>query len=243
MNGYVLAIDQGTTSTRAIVFDQTFSIQSIGQQEFEQHFPDSGWVEHAPSDLWRTTVETVREALAKAGLGAADIAAIGITNQRETTLVWDRATGEPIQRAIVWQDRRTAALCDKLRQEGHEAELMAKTGLVLDPYFSATKLGWLLDNVPGARTRARNGELLFGTVDSWLIWNLTGGMRHVTDATNAARTMLYDIHRQDWDADILALFGIPSVMLPEVRDCADMFGETDPSLFGGAIAIRGVAGD
>jgi glycerol kinase len=243
MSGYVLAIDQGTTSTRAIVFDQTFAIRSIGQQEFAQNFPNSGWVEHAPSDIWRTTVETVREALAKAGLGATDIAAIGITNQRETTLVWDRTTGEPIHRAIVWQDRRTADICERLRREGHEAAITAKTGLVLDPYFSATKLAWLLDNVPGVRARARNGELLFGTVDTWLIWNLTGGGTHVTDVTNAARTMLYDIHKQSWDAETLALFDIPEAMLPEVRDCAALFGETDPALFGGAIAIRGVAGD
>jgi glycerol kinase len=243
MSGYVVAIDQGTTSTRAIVFDDRFAIRGVARQEFAQHFPASGWVEHDPADLWRSTMETVRAALAAAGLAAADIAAIGITNQRETTLVWERATGTPIHNAIVWQDRRTAELCARLRRDGHEGAIAARTGLVLDPYFSASKLAWLLDNVPGARSRARNGELLFGTVDSWLIWNLTGGTAHVTDVTNAARTMLYDIHTLSWDADILALFDIPAAMLPEVRDCAAAFGATEPAVFGGAIAIGGVAGD
>jgi glycerol kinase len=243
MSGYVVAIDQGTTSSRAIVFDDEFAIRGVGQQEFAQHFPDSGWVEHDPGDLWRTTVDTVRSALHRGGLTAADIAAIGITNQRETTLVWDRRTGEPVHNAIVWQDRRTAAMTARLRAEGHEPEFTAKTGLLLDPYFSATKLAWLLDHVEGARARARNGDLLFGTVDTWLVWQLTGGRVHATDATNAARTLLYDIHRQRWDPDILALFDIPAAMLPEVRDSAADYGETEPGLFGGAIAIGGVAGD
>ena len=243
MNGYVVAIDQGTTSTRSIVFDDTFAIRGIGQQEFPQHFPDSGWVEHDPVDLWRTTVETMHAALRNAGLAAAEIAAIGITNQRETTIVWNRHTGAAIHNAIVWQDRRTADLCARLRHDGHEALFAARTGLVLDPYFSATKLAWLLDNVDGARAAAVNGDLLFGTVDTWLVWNLTNHSRHVTDATNAARTMLYDIHKQDWDAEILKILDIPRSMLPEVTDSADDFGTTDPALFGAAIPILGVAGD
>ena len=243
MSDRVIAIDQGTTSSRAIVFDGDFRIRGVGQQEFAQHFPKSGWVEHDPADLWRTTVETVRGALAAAGLEASDIAALGITNQRETTLVWDRRTGEPVHRAIVWQDRRTAGLCATLEADGHEASITDKTGLLLDPYFSATKIAWILDNVEGARARAEAGELVFGTVDSWLIWNLTGGRVHATDATNAARTLLYDIGRGAWDDDILALLRIPAAMLPEVRDCAADFGVTDDALFGGGIAIRGVAGD
>ena len=243
MSRYIVAIDQGTTSSRALVFDETFSIQGTGQQEFEQHFPDSGWVEHEPNDLWRTTVQTVRTALKAAGIGAADVAAIGITNQRETTLVWDRKTGEPVHRAIVWQDRRTADMCARLRREGHEDSFAARTGLLLDPYFSGTKIAWILDNVDGARARSENGDLLFGTVDTWLIWNLTGGKSHVTDVTNAARTLLYDIHNLRWDPDILAVLGIPESMLPEVRDTADEFGVTEADLFGAEIPIRGVAGD
>ena len=243
MKGYVVAIDQGTTSTRSIVFDEAFAIRGIGQQEFPQHFPDSGWVEHDPVDLWRSTVETMQTALQKAGLTASESAAIGITNQRETTIVWNRHTGAAIHNAIVWQDRRTADMCARLRHDGHEALIAARTGLVLDPYFSATKLAWLLDNVEGARAAAMNGDLLFGTVDTWLVWNLTNGKRHVTDATNAARTMLYDIHKQDWDAEILEILDIPRSMLPEVTDSAHNFGTTDPALFGTAIPILGVAGD
>ena len=243
MPGYILAIDQGTTSTRSIGFDDKFSVRGIGQQEFEQYFPDSGWVVHEPEDLLRTTIDTVRLALADSGLSAGDIAAIGITNQRETTLVWDRATGTPIHRAIVWQDRRTADVCRALKEAGHEATATEKTGLLLDPYFSGTKIAWMLDNVPGARDAAERGELAFGTVDTWLIWNLTGGKRHVTDATNASRTLLYDIRRGAWDDEMLAMLRVPASMLPEVLDCAAEFGVTDASHFGAEIPILGVAGD
>ncbi len=239
----ILAVDQGTTSTRAILFDDRLHPVAMAQQEFPQHFPRPGWVEHDPAELWATTVACARTAIARAGADPAAIAAIGITNQRETTLVWDRATGEPIHPAIVWQDRRTADLCDRLRAAGHEALVRARTGLLLDPYFSATKLAWLLEHIEGARARAERGELAFGTVDSFLIWRLTGGQVHATDATNAARTMLYDIRRGGWDADLCALFGVPMAMLPEVRDCADDFGTTVPELFGRGIPIRGVAGD
>ncbi|HQY44156.1 MAG TPA: glycerol kinase GlpK [Paracoccaceae bacterium] len=240
---HVVAIDQGTTSSRAIVFDSAMQIKATAQQEFPQHFPESGWVEHDPDDIWATVTATVRGAIDRAGLSAADIGAIGITNQRETTLVWDRATGIPIHRAIVWQDRRTAEICQRLKAEGHESAITHKTGLLLDPYFSATKLKWILDNVEGARARAERGELLFGTVDSFLIWRLTGGRVHATDATNAARTLLYNIREGHWDNDILSILKIPKEMLPDVRDCAADFGETEAHLFGRAIPIRGVAGD
>ncbi|MFO7856589.1 MAG: glycerol kinase GlpK [Paracoccaceae bacterium] len=240
---HVLAIDQGTTSTRAILFDETLTPVATGQEEFAQHFPASGWVEHDPGDLWSTTAATCRAAMEKAGLRAADIAAIGITNQRETTLVWDKATGRPIHRAIVWQDRRTADRCETLRAEGLGDLVAERTGLLLDPYFSGTKVAWLLDEIDGARERAERGELLFGTVDSWLIWNLTGGKAHVTDATNAARTLLFDIHRQRWHEDLCKALGVPLAMLPEVRDSADEFGMARADLFGGEIPIRGVAGD
>jgi glycerol kinase len=243
MSGYVLAIDQGTTSSRAIVFDGQFSIKGVGQQEFDQHFPRSGWVEHEASDLWRTTEATVRIALADAGLSARDIAAIGITNQRETVVLWDRETGEAVHRAIVWQDRRTAEMCARLKADGNEAMVTEKTGLLLDPYFSGTKLAWLLDTVDGARAKAEAGKLAFGTVDSFLIWHLTGGKRHVTDATNAARTLLYNIREGRWDEDILKLLNIPKSLLPEVLDSAAEFGTTEPALFGAAIPILGVAGD
>ena len=240
---HILAIDQGTTSTRAILFDQTLRVVSVAQEEFPQHFPAPGWVEHDPSDLWATTAATARAAIEKAGGDATEIAAIGITNQRETTLIWDRATGQPIHNAIVWQDRRTADTCAALKAAGHEAMITARTGLLLDPYFSGTKVKWLLDNVPGARARAEAGELAFGTVDCFLIWKLTGGQVHATDATNAARTMLFNIARNEWDADICALFGIPMSLLPEVKDCAADFGVTRPDLFGREIPILGVAGD
>jgi glycerol kinase len=243
MSGHIVAIDQGTTSTRAIVFDAGQRIAGVSQQEFAQHFPSSGWVEHDPEDLWRTTVETVRAALADAGVAAKDVAALGITNQRETTLVWNRRTGQPIHRAIVWQDRRTADLCARLRGEGHEAAITASTGLLVDPYFSGTKVAWLLDNVEGARAAARAGELAFGTVDSWLIWKLTGGRRHVTDATNASRTLLYNIHGNAWEADILELLDVPETVLPDVLDCDGAFGTTEANLFGAPIPILGVAGD
>jgi glycerol kinase len=238
---FVLAIDQGTTSSRAIVFRDDISIAATAQQEFPQHFPASGWVEHEPEDIWTSTIATCREALSKAKATAADIAAIGITNQRETTLVWDKSTGKAIHRAIVWQDRRTADFCAKLKADGHEPAISAKTGLIIDPYFSGTKVAWILDHVPGARTRAERGELLFGTVDCYLLWRLTDGKVHATDATNASRTLLFNIHTGDWDDELLGILGIPRSMLPQVKDCAAEFGAT--TLFGGSIAIRGIAGD
>jgi len=240
---HILAIDQGTTSSRAIIFDGNMKIAAVAQKEFAQHFPASGWVEHDPEDIWTTVVDTCRAALAKAGLAASDIVGIGITNQRETTLLWDRATGVPLHNAIVWQDRRTADRCASLREAGHEAMVQEKTGLLLDPYFSGTKLAWLLDNVDGARERAERGELAFGTVDTFLIWRLTGGAAHVTDATNAARTLLYNIRKGQWDEEICGLLDIPISLLPEVKDCAAEFGMTDPDLFGTALPILGVAGD
>ncbi|MHC5654836.1 glycerol kinase GlpK [Stappia sp.] len=242
-DGLVLAIDQGTTSSRAIVFDAAFRARATGQQEFEQHFPRSGWVEHEPEDLWASTLAVCREALAGIEGGASAISAIGITNQRETTLVWNRSTGKPVHRAIVWQDRRTAALCARLKAEGHEQMVAEKSGLLLDPYFSGTKLSWILDNVEGARAAAEAGDLLFGTVDSWLIWKLTGGRSHVTDATNASRTLLYNIDDNRWDEDLCRLLRVPMSMLPEVKDCAAEFGTVDKEHFGAAIPILGVAGD
>jgi glycerol kinase len=241
--GALLAIDQGTTSTRAIVFDAGLTPLATAQLELPQIYPEPGWVEHDPEEIWTATVQTVREAMAKAGLTASDIAGIGITNQRETTVVWDRATGKPIHNAIVWQDRRTAALCDRLRSENHEAAFTAKTGLLLDPYFSGTKIAWLLDMVEGARGAAEAGKLAFGTIDSFLIWRLTGGRAHVTDATNAARTLLFDIGRGEWDGELAKLLRVPASLLPRVRDCCGEFGVTDPSLFGGPIRILGCAGD
>ena len=238
---YILAIDQGTTSSRAILFDKDMRPVQSCQQEFPQYFPQSGWVEHDAQEIWASVQAVVGGVMAQAGCTAKDIAAIGITNQRETTLVWDRKTGAPIHRAIVWQDRRTSAFCDRLRAEGHEAEITQKTGLLLDPYFSATKLHWLLTHLEGAAERAARGELLFGTMDSYLIWKLTEGRAHVTDATNAARTMLYDIRQGCWDAQICALMQVPPAMLPDVRDCASEFGTT--KLFGADIPILGVAGD
>ena len=240
---YILAIDQGTTSSRAIVFDQSMTPIASAQEEFEQHFPASGWVEHEAEDLWLTTISTCRKALESAGLSAGDIAAIGITNQRETTVIWDKNTGQAIHKAIVWQDRRTADICEALRSGSHEPMFTAQTGLLLDPYFSGTKVKWILDTVESARQKAADGDLLFGTVDSYLIWRLTGGRVHATDATNAARTLLYDIHRGAWSPEICGAVDIPMAMLPEVKNCADDFGETEAALFGGAIAIRGVAGD
>ena len=240
---HIIAIDQGTTSSRAIVFDADMRVRATAQQEFPQHFPQSGWVEHDPEDIWTTVTSSVRGAIDRAGLTSADVAAIGITNQRETTLLWDRTTGAPLHRAIVWQDRRTAPLCARLKAEGHEPFFTERTGLLVDPYFSATKLSWLLDEIPGARARAERGELAFGTVDTFLIWRLTGGKVHATDATNAARTMLFNIHSQTWDEDILRLLSIPRALLPEVRDCAADYGTTRPDLFGRAIPILGVAGD
>lgn len=239
--GYTLALDQGTTSSRAIIFDADMRVRAVGQEEFAQHFPASGWVEHAPEDLWQTTRRSAVAAMKQAGLGAADIAGIGITNQRETTLLWDADTGECLHNAIVWQDRRTADICADLRAAGHEDMIRQRTGLLLDPYFSATKLKWLLDTVPNARARAQAGQLRFGTVDSYLIWRLTDGRVHATDATNAARTMLYDLHTGDWNPQICALLDIPMSLLPKVMDCAADFGRTN--LLGGQTPILGVAGD
>ena len=236
---HILAIDQGTTSSRALLFDEELRPVRIAQEEFPQIFPASGWVEHDPEAIWATTLSTAKEALD--GLSPGGVAALGITNQRETTLVWDRETGRPIHNAIVWQDRRTAPLCQALAQEGWGEAVADRTGLLLDPYFSGTKLAWLLDNVEGAREAAVAGQLLFGTVDSFLIWRLTEGRIHATDATNAARTMVYDIRRGIWDAEICALLRIPRAMLPQVHDCASDFGTT--TLLGGRLPIRGVAGD
>ena len=241
--GYILAIDQGTTSSRAILFDSDLRVAAVAQEEFPQHYPASGWVEHDPTDLWTTTAGTCRAVMEKARIKAEEIAGIGITNQRETTLIWDRKTGKPIHNAIVWQDRRTAALCQRLKAEGHEAVVTERTGLLLDPYFSGTKVAWLLDNVDGARARAEAGELAFGTVDTWLIWNLTGGAVHATDATNAARTLLYDIRKGRWSQTMCDMLGIPMTLLPEVRDCAADFGTARGDLFGAGIPILGVAGD
>ena len=238
---YVLAIDQGTTSTRAILFDRELQPAYQAQEEFAQHFPASGWVEHDAMDLWHTTQRTCAAVMDQAGVASADVATIGITNQRETTLLWDRKTGEPLHNAIVWQDRRTAEMCEKLKAAGHEPIVRQKTGLLLDPYFSGTKLAWLLDTVEGARDRAATGELAFGTVDTWLIWHMTGGTAHVTDATNAARTLLYNIREGAWDTEICAMLDIPMSLLPEVRGCDADFGVTD--MLGGQTPIQGVAGD
>ncbi|MBC8267500.1 MAG: glycerol kinase GlpK [Rhodospirillaceae bacterium] len=243
MSGFILAIDQGTTSSRAIVFDAQHAPVAVAQEEFHQHFPQSGWVEHEPEDIWNTTLSTCSEAIEKAGIAAGDIAAIGITNQRETTVVWDRETGKAIHRAIVWQDRRTADNCAGLKANGLEADVSARTGLLLDPYFSGTKIAWILDNVDGARAQAEAGKLAFGTVDSFLLWRLSGGKVHATDATNASRTLLYDIHKGAWSEELCRHINVPMSMLPEVKDSAADFGETSPDVFGTAIAVRGIAGD
>ena len=240
---HLVAIDQGTTSTRAIVFDADLKPLATAQRELRQIYPAPAHVEHDAEEIWAATVATVREALAAAGLAAKDIAGIGITNQRETTVIWERSTGKPIHNAIVWQDRRTAAACDALRVQGHESEIAAKTGLLLDPYFSASKIAWLLDNVAGARAKAQKGELAFGTIDSFLLWRLTGGKAHLTDASNAARTSLLDIGSGQWDESLCRIFNVPVNMLPRVVDCAGKFGVSEPELFGGPIAILGVAGD
>ena len=240
---YILAIDQGTTSTRAVVFDAEGEVHGQAQRELHQHYPEPGWVEHDPEEIWQATLATAREALAAAKLGARDIAGIGITNQRETTVLWERASGRPVARAIVWQDRRTADRCAELAAQGHGAGVQAKTGLVLDPYFSATKIEWLLDRVPNARARAERGELAFGTVDAFLLWRLTGGKVHATDATNASRTLLFDLHRQDWDDELLRLFRVPRAVLPAVEDSAGDFGTASPDHFGAAIPVLGIAGD
>ncbi|HEX4962542.1 MAG TPA: glycerol kinase GlpK [Thermoanaerobaculia bacterium] len=243
---YVLALDQGTTSSRAIVFDEAGSEVAMAQQEIRQIFPRPGWVEHDPREIWESQLAVAQQALARAGLAAADVASLGITNQRETTIVWDRATGEPVANAIVWQDRRTAGACDRLKGAGLEPLFRERTGLVLDPYFSGTKLAWLLEEIPGVREAAEAGRLAFGTVDSWLLWNLTGGAaggRHGTDVTNASRTLLWDIYKEEWDGELLAALGIPRALLPEVLSSSEVYGETVPSLFGAPIPIAGIAGD
>ena len=239
---YVMALDQGTTSSRAIIFDQRGEMVSVAQRPFNQYFPKPGWVEHDGKEIWASQVAVLTEALAKSRLDAADIQAIGVTNQRETTLVWDRATGEPLYNAIVWQDRRTSRYCDEIRDEW-QAKIQEKTGLVLDAYFSATKVKWILDNVDGARARAERGELCFGTVDTWLIWNFTRGKVHVTDPSNASRTMLYNIHTLDWDDELLKLFGVPRAMLPEVKSSSEVYGETSNRYTECNIPIAGIAGD
>jgi glycerol kinase len=238
---HILALDQGTTSSRAILFDHAGSIVAVAQKEFPQIFPKPGWVEHNARDIWSTQVGVAAEVLSKAHVGAADIAAIGITNQRETTVVWDRGTGEPICNAIVWQDRRTAGICDRLKARKLDRLIRRKTGLVIDAYFSATKLQWILQNVKGARARAKAGELAFGTIDSWLVWNLTGGRVHITDVSNASRTMLLDIDSCEWDDELLDLFGVPRSMLPDVKSSSEVYGVT--TLLGGAVPIAGIAGD
>ncbi len=239
----LLALDQGTTSTRAILFGPDLVPRAAAQRELPQHFPAPGWVEHEPEDIWQGSLAVMRAAMARAGAGPRDLAGIGITNQRETAVLWERASGRPVHRAIVWQDRRTAEACARLRDGGHEALITARTGLLADPYFSATKLAWLLDHLPGARAQAERGELCFGTVDSFLLFRLTGGRVHATDATNAARTMLFDIRSGRWDEDLLRLLGVPAAMLPEVRDCAAEFGPTEAGHLGGPVPVRGIAGD
>lgn len=247
MTQYLLSIDQGTTSSRAIIFAVNGDRVAIGQHDYAQHYPRDGWVEHEPEDIWQTTLTSCRDAIKAAGISPRQIASIGITNQRETTVIWDRRTGKPIHRAIVWQDRRTAAFCNsmrrKLEQSGQPELIQQKTGLLLDAYFSASKIVWLLDNVPGARQAAENGDLAFGTIDCFLLWRLTGGALHATDATNASRTMLFNIHTQQWDKELLELFGIPEQILPHVKDCADDYGVTSPDLFDHKIPIGGMIGD
>jgi glycerol kinase len=239
----ILALDQGTTSSRAILFDHHGQIQAVAQREFKQIFPRSGWVEHDPAEIWDSQLAVAQEAIAKAGIAASDVAAIGITNQRETTVLWDRKTGEPIHNAIVWQDRRTSQFCDQLRRDGYTPTIQQKTGLVPDAYFSGSKLRWLLDNVAGARDRANQGELAFGTIDTWLLWKLTGGAVHLSDVTNASRTMLFNIHDLTWDDDLLKILQIPREVLPEVRSSSEVFGESKKDLLGVPIKIAGIAGD
>ncbi len=243
MPDLILAIDQGTTSSRAIIFDASLKQKGMGQQEFKQYFPASGWVEHDAEEIWTSVLSVCKTAIRKARAKPANIRTIGITNQRETVVIWDRKTGKPIHKAIVWQDRRTSARCAKLKAEGLEPLFMRKTGLLLDPYFSGTKVAWLLDNVKGARARAEKGELCFGTIDTFLIWRLTGGQVHATDATNASRTLLYDIHAGDWDDELLQALNVPRAILPHIRDCAADYGMASPKLLGAAIPIGGVAGD
>lgn len=243
MNKAILALDQGTTSSRAIVFDQVGGMVSVAQREFQQIYPQTGWVEHDPREILSTQIGTAREALKKAGLKPEDVSAIGITNQRETTIVWDRRTGEPVHNAIVWQDRRTSKFCDELKRAGHAEMIQKKAGLVIDAYFSGSKLRWILDHVPGARERAARGELAFGTVDTWLIWHLTGGALHITDPSNASRTMLFNLHTGDWDDELLRVMGVPREVLPQVRQSSEIYGETSAEIFGAPIRLGGIAGD
>lgn len=243
MPNYILSLDQGTTSSRAIVFNQQADIVAIAQKEFTQIYPQPGWVEHKPLEIWSTQASVAAEVVLAAGLQPGQIAAIGITNQRETTIVWDKQTGEPVYNAIVWQDRRTADFCNHLRAEGLDKMIREKTGLVIDAYFSASKIKWILDHVPGAREKAAAGKLAFGTVDSWLVWNLTAGKVHVTDVTNASRTMIFNIHSLQWDEELLQLFNIPASMLPEVRSCSEIYGETAGQILSAKIPIAGIAGD
>lgn len=243
MTQYILALDQGTTSSRAIIFDQQGSIVSLAQKEFKQHFPQPGWVEHDANEIWSSQLGVATEAIVKAGLGVENIAAIGITNQRETTVVWERSTGKPIYNAIVWQDRRTAPTCDDLKAKGLETTIKQKTGLVIDAYFSGTKVKWILDNVPGAREKANNGELAFGTIDTWLLWNLTKGQVHATDVSNASRTMLCNIHSLQWDEELLNMLDIPASMLPQIRSSSEVYGSTQNILTAKNIPIAGIAGD
>lgn len=240
---YILALDQGTTSSRAILFDKQGEIVATAQKEFEQFFPKAGWVEHDPSEIWSSQVGVAAEVVSRANLSANSIAAIGITNQRETTVVWDKNTGKPVYNAIVWQDRRTASICNRLREGGHADMFQNKTGLILDSYFSGTKVKWILDNVDGARKKAKNGDLIFGTIDSWLVWKLTAGKVHATDSTNASRTLLYNIYEQKWDEEILDLLDIPASMLPEVRSSSEVYGETSGDIFARSLPIAGIAGD
>ncbi len=243
MSSVILALDQGTTSSRALVFDHDGNIRAVAQREFRQIYPQAGWVEHDPEEIWQSQLETARAALVKAGLKAEDIAAIGITNQRETTVIWDRKTGAPIHNAIVWQDRRTANFCDDLKRAGRADWIQGKTGLVIDAYFSGSKVRWLLDNVPGARARAQRGELAFGTIDTWLLWKLTGGRLHITDPSNASRTMLFNLHTGSWDDEVLGILGVPRELLPEIRSSSEVYGETTADHFGAPLRIAGMAGD
>lgn len=240
---FILAIDQGTTSSRAIVFDREGAIRSVVQREFKQHYPKPGWVEHNPNEIWTSQAGVVAEAITEAGANGKNIAGIGITNQRETTVVWDRETGEPVYNAIVWQDRRTSDYCDKLREEGWVKKIQQKTGLIIDAYFSGTKIKWILDNVDGARKKAEEGKLLFGTIDSWLVWKFTKGEHHITDVTNASRTMLYNIHEERWDDELLELMDIPRSMLPEVKSSSEVYGVTKTTIFAHEVPIAGIAGD
>ena len=240
---YILAIDQGTSSSRAIVFNHQGESLAVAQKEFTQHFPQSGWVEHDPQEIWSSEAAVISEVMAGMGISGQDIAAVGITNQRETTILWDAETGEPVYNAIVWQDRRTAEYCDRLKADGLTETIRQKTGLIIDAYFSATKIKWVLDHVPGARQRAEQGRLRFGTVDTWLVWQLTGGRLHITDATNASRTMLFNIHTLQWDEELLRLFDIPRSLMPEVRSCSEVYGHTEATLFGQPVPIGGIAGD